>query len=436
MATNNFLPFGAAGGANVISQSDYAALSSRTNGFISGVAQSAQVNKVWRQAAMGAAALGQFAADLSGLDVLDDGNIASFLDPLKVAIRSQALNYVVASGAANALTATVTPAPASLAVLEGVPFRVKMPFTNTGATTFKINALAAAPVVRANGSILFDGDLVTGGIYVLVYDGSSFRAITLTAPPALIRPVTLYVNAAIGSDSNDGTANVAGKALASIQGAVDRAWSYGPGPYTITILVAAGNYAYVETPSRPGPKLDIQGTGAIAADVNIVASAGFDAFSTKGTSVVNVSRVKVNNTTGSGGFVGYDQSVLFVNNCETGPCSAAAVQAFGGASVSLFNHRYSGSTFALYLSNVSGKLNIGGLHTITTPITVSCTAFAANLGSIAVSVSNPLIYSGAGNVTGQRYLSATNAVIDSAAGGANFFPGTVAGSVGTGGQYV
>ena len=360
----------------------------------------------------------------------------SDLQQLATVARSQRLNYVVASGTANALTATVTPAPASLAVLEGVPFRVKMPFTNTGATTFKINALAAAPVLRANGSILFDGDLVSGGIYVLVYDGANFRVLTLTAPPVLIRPVTLYVNAAIGSDSNDGTANVAGKALASIQGAVDRAWSYGPGPYTITIMVAPGNYGYVVVPSRPGPKLDIQGTGTVAADVNIASGVGFDAFATMGTSVVSVSKVKGGSLTGYAGFVGYDQSVLILNNCETGQTSQAMVQAFGGASVTCLNHRFSGSTLAMYRANVGGKLTLGGLHTITTPITSSFVAFAANLGSIATSASSPLTYSGAGNVTGQRYLAATNAVIDTGGGGANFFPGTSAGSVGGGGQYV
>lgn len=359
----------------------------------------------------------------------------SDLQQLATVARSQRLNYVVASGTANALTATVTPAPASLAVLEGVPFRVKMPFTNTGATTFKINALAAAPVVRANGSILFDGDLVSGGIYVFVYDGSSFRAITLTAPPALIRPVTLYVNAAIGSDSNDGTANVAGKALASIQGAVDRAWSYGPGPYTITVLVAPGTYATVVVPPRPGPKLDIQGTGSVTADVNILASAGLDAFAVMGVNVVNVSKVKVSNLVGYGGFVGYDQSTVFINNCESGPCSGAQVQAFGGAFVTCYNHRLTGSALTSFRANVGGKLGLGGTMTVPSPITSSYFAVASNLGSITVSASTPLSFTGAA-VTGQRYLVSANGIIDTNGGGANFFPGSSAGAVGSGGQYV
>ena len=76
MATNDFLPFGTATGANVLAQSAYAALAARGAGFASGTAQSIQLNKVWRQAAFWAALAAQFTADRTGLDVLDDGDLA------------------------------------------------------------------------------------------------------------------------------------------------------------------------------------------------------------------------------------------------------------------------------------------------------------------------------------------------------------------------
>jgi hypothetical protein len=41
----------------------------------------------------------------------------------------------------------------------------------------------------------------------------------------------------------------------------------------------------------------------------------------------------------------------------------------------------------------------------------------------------------AGSATGVRYSGDTNAVIKTAGGGANFFPGSSAGSVSTGAQY-
>ena len=75
MANNNFLAFAIGSGANVITQNSYAALPALGTGFQSGLAQSAQVNKVLRQSSLIAAVIGEFIADYSGQDALDDGNI-------------------------------------------------------------------------------------------------------------------------------------------------------------------------------------------------------------------------------------------------------------------------------------------------------------------------------------------------------------------------
>lgn len=77
MANNDFLVFAGAGGANVITQSQYQALPSLTTGFQSGVAQSQQLNKVWRQSSIMAAMIGQFIADQSGQNATDDGTITT-----------------------------------------------------------------------------------------------------------------------------------------------------------------------------------------------------------------------------------------------------------------------------------------------------------------------------------------------------------------------
>lgn len=78
MPTNELLPFATAGGAGVMSQSDYAALAARLAGFVDGIAEPAEVNKVWRQSAFAAAMIGQFTADKSGQDTLDNGDVATF----------------------------------------------------------------------------------------------------------------------------------------------------------------------------------------------------------------------------------------------------------------------------------------------------------------------------------------------------------------------
>lgn len=89
MATNELLPFAAAGGANVITQAEYAALAARLSGFTAGLANPRQMNKAWRQAAFAAAMIGEFTADYSGDDVVDDGDVDKFEASFLKALRAQ-----------------------------------------------------------------------------------------------------------------------------------------------------------------------------------------------------------------------------------------------------------------------------------------------------------------------------------------------------------
>lgn len=82
MAKNEFLPFGTGANANVSTNAEYQALPGRTSGFVSGVAKSKEFNKAWRQSSVMASALGQFIADKSGQDVLDNGNVAGLTSQL------------------------------------------------------------------------------------------------------------------------------------------------------------------------------------------------------------------------------------------------------------------------------------------------------------------------------------------------------------------
>ncbi|MBR8654276.1 hypothetical protein KDH83_13320 [Achromobacter sp. Marseille-Q0513] len=97
MAINQILPFGTAAGANVLAPADYQALASRNAGFSAGTAKSKELNTVWRQASFVAAMLGQYIADKSGQDVLDNGDLAAL----------QA-KFVAALAASPAFTGTPT----------------------------------------------------------------------------------------------------------------------------------------------------------------------------------------------------------------------------------------------------------------------------------------------------------------------------------------
>ncbi len=84
--TNDFLAFGTGGSANVVDQTTYAGLTTLvSNGFQAGVAESAKVNKVLRQASFVAAAVAKIIAD-NNVNALDDGNLSTFKTNLMAAI--------------------------------------------------------------------------------------------------------------------------------------------------------------------------------------------------------------------------------------------------------------------------------------------------------------------------------------------------------------
>lgn len=90
MPVNNFKAFATGASANVVSQDDYEALTALVTGFTAGKASSAQVNKALRQATFIAAALAQYVADTKNTDVLDDGDLSTFVTTLTEALNASA----------------------------------------------------------------------------------------------------------------------------------------------------------------------------------------------------------------------------------------------------------------------------------------------------------------------------------------------------------
>lgn len=84
--TNQFLPFAVGAGANTLTPTAYAALTTLlAGGFQAGVAPSAQFNTALRQATTGVAGLAKFISD-HGANALDDGNHSNFADALLAAL--------------------------------------------------------------------------------------------------------------------------------------------------------------------------------------------------------------------------------------------------------------------------------------------------------------------------------------------------------------
>lgn len=94
-----------------------------------------------------------------------------------------ALDYAVATGSSNAYAITLT--PALTAHIPGMPITMKANHTNTGAATVAVNGMAAVTIKRRDGSSLAAGDILSGAIVALSYDGTNYQLISQDQGAAL-----------------------------------------------------------------------------------------------------------------------------------------------------------------------------------------------------------------------------------------------------------
>lgn len=357
----------------------------------------------------------------------------------KIALDSQAGKWIYAadSGSVNALVVTLAPIPA--AYVAGMALRIKAANSNTGATTLNVNGLGSKAVVRRDGSMLRDSDVISGAVQEYVYDGTSFQLVSASGRAALVRNVDLYVNGSLGNDANDGTANISGKALATIQKAIDVAFSYPPSQYVITVHVADGTYDWFLTPTYGGPPIVVDGNSTTPSNVVVVGtSAPESCVLVQGPNTLTAKNLKVQ-AAGSGkrGLCAKQGGSLFTENTVSGAISGEVFAAFGGGStVYPGNHTFSGDCGTFwYATNTSYiPFRTGVVFTFSTTITVTYGAFVNDCGVIQADIPPPSFVN-PGNVTGQKWIAQLNGVINTQGAG-TYFPGTVSGASATGGQYV
>jgi len=261
MATNQYLPFGTAGGANVLTPSAYSGLAARLSGFTAGTAASIQLNTVWRQSSVASAMLGEFILDYGNLDALDDGSVDNLETAFVRTLQKQPWLFATAGGTANAITITLSPAPVSYANLRII--LVSATLANTSSVvTINVNGIGDRNIVRKGGGALRKGDIQPGPMLLL--DNGSAYEISGTAGiyrTPLTGNLNVYV-ATSGADSgNDGLS------VSSPFKTMSRAWSeivnnYDLNGYTATVNVADGTYTggVVATSSPSG---GAAGTGSV-----------------------------------------------------------------------------------------------------------------------------------------------------------------------------
>lgn len=94
------------------------------------------------------------------------------------------LNYAVDTGSANAYA--VTPTPSVSAYIAGHMAILKPSNANTGSATLAVNGLSAKVIKLSDGNVPYAGAMLSGGIYILVYDGTNFILLNPTPQPAVL----------------------------------------------------------------------------------------------------------------------------------------------------------------------------------------------------------------------------------------------------------
>lgn len=200
MAKNEFLPFGTAANANVLSNADYLALQARPVGFGSGVAKSEELNKVWRQTSIMANVLAQFIADQSGQDVLDNGDLATLKTNLQNAIKSYVNSGLPsASDTVAGITKLSNSTNSNDSTLAATPAAVKAVMDTANGKADKNTALKNTSGWWKCGS--------TGVIYQwgLVTNNSQYNVALPIAFPTRVASVTATAAGPISAPSEDRT---------------------------------------------------------------------------------------------------------------------------------------------------------------------------------------------------------------------------------------
>lgn len=231
-----------------------------------------------------------------------------------------------------------------------------------------------------------------------------------------------------GSDSNDGLSNTSGGAFLTLQKAVNTAVSLDLSVYSVNINVADGTYTVGA--SLPG----YVGVGPINIIGNVTTPANV-IFNTTSSSLAcvggdwSVDGVRVNSSAGYGIIV--SGGLLTIKRVAFGVCGAGHLAASAGGKAYLTNN-YSivGAAPAHFYVIGGGQVVAQNALTLTIAGTPAfALGFLNALGLGYLSIAN-ITYSGA--ATGKRYDIVTNSV--AMTGGATL-PGSVAGTVATGGQY-
>lgn len=361
------------------------------------------------------------------------------------------------SGTANVIT--IAPSPPISAYSEGLPFLVKVANNSTGPVTMSVNGLSSQTVTDKGGNALVPGALLAGGIYLFCRDATKIQCLTPEGSagqrPGLTAPRNYYVNASTGSDSNDGlspTVSGGHGPFLTIQKALDQVPLYNMNGFTISINIANGTYNL--STALSAPQTNGSGSVAIIGNTGSPSSVVLNGLSTTvafflgGTYSLTGLTVQVTGTPPAGnsgdGLVAFGPARVNIENCRFGAANRGHIVGAQGARISINTGTI--TIFGGGLNHI--RMESGATIFIPSSLVANFPDYVISIPGVnfgqsfiyADNVSTTYLFyktlTGAGNVVGTRYIAATNAIINTPAGGPNYYPGTVAGITTSGGQYL
>ena len=353
------------------------------------------------------------------------------------------------TGSANAIVIAI-PDVSSIADLVGVPVRFLPSATNTGPATAAVGGTAATAVKKAtqNGLAALTGqEMVVGQVTKLIYDGTQYVLDNTISPQPILFTNTTYCVAASGNDANSGQSP---NCWLTLQHAANFISQYNANGFTITINVGTGTYAAVNLlPVGGNGFVNWIGNPSTPANV-IINSSTTSAVTALGVTGQSLSGFTLASTSSSpadslGACVyAAGQSSLTISNIVFGTCYGDAVfSQQSNVSLGAGTIAVSGSSTGQSCNPGCGAIldaNYGGFIagtssalTITASISVVSFIAVRSAGFESVhftSITNP------GNVTGLKFTCVLNGVIESLTNGnLSYYPGSSAGTQGSGCQY-
>ena len=237
-----------------------------------------------------------------------------------------------------------------------------------------------------------------------------------------------------GSDNNTGRVNSAGGAFLTLAKAISVVGTLDLSIYAVTIkLGIAGTYAGTGVVNTGF----VGGAGSSVTIEGDTTNPGAYILSTQSTfsNSCFISIKGVDFTSNGAGIVSQFNSLVSITGPVIfGACTGAHMQAQNDGIINGGAQSFTidgGATRHLFAQSRGALLFTSSTITVSgTPAFSTAFANSTELGFIRASGST---YTG--GATGQRYNAALNSVINTGGGGANFFPGDVAGATATGAQY-